>query len=151
MLNHFWPIFMLVLQKRSIHALSERKQDIFHVKSLVMFTFEMEKFWYIKITQIQRVTNFFWRTGSPLSLIFLWKEKWFLDAMEEFVETFYSFEHSGNLHSADDTNDSNEVEDNDYQITALETEDVEEEMDEPEQTDLENDKNLDIPVVTNEK
>ena len=60
MLNHFWPIFMLVLQKRSIHALSERKQkDIFHVKSLVMFTFEMEKFWYIKITQIQRVTNFF--------------------------------------------------------------------------------------------
>ena len=67
MLNHFWPIFMLVLQKRSIHALSERKQkDIFHVKSLVMFTFEMEKFWYIKMTQIQLVTNFFWRTGSSL-------------------------------------------------------------------------------------
>ena len=116
-----------------------------------MFTFEMEKICYIKITQIQRVTNFFWRTGCPLSLIFLWKEKWFLDAMEEFVETFYSFEHSGNLHLADDTNDSNEVEDNDYHIITLETEDVEEEMDEPEQTDLENDKNLDIPVVTDEK
>ena len=71
--------------------------------------------------------------------------------MEEFVETFYSFEHSGNLHSADDTNDSNEVEDNDYQIITLKTEDVVEEMDETEQTDLENDKNLDIPVVTDEK
>ena len=71
--------------------------------------------------------------------------------MEEFVENFYSFEYSGNLHSADDTNDSNEVQGNDYQTITLETEDVEEEMDEPKQTDLENDKNLDIPIVTDEK
>ena len=71
--------------------------------------------------------------------------------MEEFVENFYSFEYSSNLHSADDTNDSNEVQGNDYQTITLETEDVEEEMDETKQTDLENDKNLDIPIVTDEK
>ena len=71
--------------------------------------------------------------------------------MEELVENFYSIECSGNLHSADDTNDSNEVQGNDYQTITLETEDVEEEMDEPKQTDLENDKNLDIPIVTDEK
>ena len=32
--------------------------------------------------------------------------------MEEFVENFYSFECSDNLHSTDDTNDSDNKEDN---------------------------------------
>lgn len=46
---------------------------------------------------------------------------------EEFLENFYSFEFSGNLHSTDDSNDSDDKEDNDYQTITLETEDVEEE------------------------
>ena len=47
--------------------------------------------------------------------------KWAIDAMEELVENFYSFEYSGNLYSTDDTNDSDDEE--------LETEDVEGEID----------------------
>ena len=63
------------------------------------------------------------------------------------MENFYSFEYSGNLHSTDDTNDSDDEEDNDYRNISLETEDVQEERDEPEQIDLEIDKNLDILIV----
>ena len=70
---------------------------------------------------IQSVTNSFWRIGSP------------------------SF--GGNLHSTDDTNNSDDEEDNDYQTITLETENVEEEIDEPELIDLEIDKNLDIHIV----
>ena len=46
------------------------------------------------------------------------------------------------------TNDGDYEEDNDYQTITLEMEDVEEEIDEPQQTDFEIDKNLDIPIVT---
>ena len=46
------------------------------------------------------------------------------------------------------TNDGDYEEDNDYQTITLEMEDVEEEIDEPQQTDFETDKNLDIPIVT---
>ena len=71
--------------------------------------------------------------------------------MEEFMENFYSFEYSGNLHSTDETNDSDDEEDNDYQNITLETEDVQEERDEPEQIDLEIDKNLDILIVIDDE
>ena len=54
--------------------------------------------------------------------------------MEEFVENLYSFEYSSNLHSTDDTNDSDDKEDNDYHTISLETEDMEEELDEPERS-----------------
>ena len=68
--------------------------------------------------------------------------------MEELVENFNSFEYSGNLlHSNDDTNDSDDEEVNEYQAITLETGDEEKEVDEPEQIDLEIDKNLDIPIV----
>ena len=67
----------------------------------------------------------------PLSLIFSCKETWVIDTMEEFAENFYSFECSGNLHSKDDTNHSDDEEDNDYQIITLETEVVGEEIDGP--------------------
>ena len=46
------------------------------------------------------------------------------------------------------TNDGDYEEDNDYQTITLEMEDVEEEIGEPQQTDFEIDKNLDIPIVT---
>ena len=71
--------------------------------------------------------------------------------MEEFVENFYSFKYSGNLHSTDDTNDNDDEEDNDYQTINLETEDAEKKIVEPEQTDLEIDKNLDIPIVIDDE
>ena len=63
----------------------------------------------------------------PRSLTFSCKEKWLIDTTEEFLENFYSFEFSGNLHSTDDGNHSDDKEDNDYQAITLETEDVEEE------------------------
>ena len=63
----------------------------------------------------------------PRSLTFSSKKKWVIDTAEEFLENFYSFEFSGNLHSTDDSNDSDDKEDNDYQAITLETEDVEEE------------------------
>ena len=72
--------------------------------------------------------------------------------MEELVENFNSFEYSGNLlHSNDDTNDSDDEEANEYQAITLETGDEEKEVDEPEQIDLEIDKNLDIPIVTDDE
>ena len=71
--------------------------------------------------------------------------------MEEFVENFYSVKYSGNLYLTDDTNDSDEEEGNDYQTINLETKDVEEEIFEPEQIDLEIDKNLDISIVTDDE
>ena len=71
--------------------------------------------------------------------------------MDEFVDNSYSFEYSGNLHSTDDTNDSDDEEDNDYQTITLWTEDVGEEIDEPEQIDLEIDKNLVTSIVTADK
>ena len=46
------------------------------------------------------------------------------------------------------TNDGDYEEDNDYQTITLEMEDVEEEIGEPQQTDFEIDKNLDILIVT---
>ena len=67
--------------------------------------------------------------------------------MEELVDNFYS----GNLHSIDDTNDSDDEEGNEYQAITLETENVEEEIDEPEQIDLEIDKNLDISIATDDE
>ena len=56
-----------------------------------------------------------------LSLIFSCKEKWVIDTTEELLENFYSFEYIGNLHSTDDTNDSDDEENNDYQTITLET------------------------------
>ena len=67
--------------------------------------------------------------------------------MKQFIEKFYGLEYSGNLHSTDDTNDSNEEIDNDYRTITPEAEDVEGEIDEPEQIDLEIDENLDIPTA----
>ena len=67
--------------------------------------------------------------------------------MKQFIEKFYPLEYSGNLHSTDDTNDSNEEIGNDYRTITPEAEDVEEEIDEPEQIDLEIDQNLDIPTA----
>ena len=52
---------------------------------------------------------------------------------------------------SDDTNDSDDEEDNDYQTITLWTEDVGEEIDEPEQIDLEIDKNLVTSIVTADK
>ena len=49
------------------------------------------------------------------------------------------------------TNDGDDEEDNDYQTITLETEDVEEEIDEPQQKDFEIDKSLDIPIVTDDE
>ena len=87
----------------------------------------------------------------PLWLTFSCKEKWVINAKEELVENFYSFEYIGNRHSTDDTNDSNGKEDNHYQIIALPAEDVEDEIDEPDEIDLEIDKNLDIPTVIDDE
>ena len=71
--------------------------------------------------------------------------------MEEFVENFYSVKYSGNLYLTDDANDNDDEEGNDYQTINLETKDVEEEIFEPEQIDLEIDKNLDISIVTDDE
>ena len=49
------------------------------------------------------------------------------------------------------TNDGDDEEDNGYQTITLETEDVEEEIDEPQQTDFEIDKSLDISIVTDDE
>ena len=49
------------------------------------------------------------------------------------------------------TNDGDDEEDNGYQTITLETEDVEEEIDEPQQTDFETDKSLDISIVTDDE
>ena len=87
----------------------------------------------------------------PLSLTYPCKEKWLIDTVEEFVENVYSFEYSGNLHSKDDANDSDDEEDNDYQIITLETENGEEEKDEPDQNYLEIDKNFDITIVIDDE
>ena len=71
--------------------------------------------------------------------------------MEEFVENFYSVKYSGNLYLTDDANDNDDEEGNDYQTINLETKDVEEEIVEPEQIDLEIDKNLDISIATDDE
>ena len=70
-----------------------------------------------------------------------------IGTIEEFVENFYNFEYSGHLQSTDDTEDNDDEEDNDYQNDALETENMDEEIDEPELLDLESDKSLDIHTV----
>ena len=49
------------------------------------------------------------------------------------------------------TNDGDYEEDNDYLTITLETEDVEKEIDEPQQIAIEIDKNLDIPIVTDDE
>ena len=56
--------------------------------------------------------------------------------MEEFVENFYSFEYSGNLPSTSGTNDSDDEHDNGCHSITLETENVVEEIVEPEPMDL---------------
>ena len=71
--------------------------------------------------------------------------------MEEFAENLYSFEYSGTLHSTDDTNDNDDEEDKNYPPITVETEDVEEGINEPEQINLGIDKNLDIPIVTDDE
>ena len=71
--------------------------------------------------------------------------------MEEFVENLYSVKYSGNLYLTDDANDNDDEEGNDYQTINLETKDVEEEIVEPEQIDLEIDKNLDISIATDDE
>ena len=86
-----------------------------------------------------------------LPLSFSCKERWVINTIEKFVEEFYSFEYSGNLHSVDDTNDSDDKKEIDYQTITLETENVKEEIDDPEQTDSEIDKNLDIPIVIDDE
>ena len=71
--------------------------------------------------------------------------------MKEFVENFYSFEHSENLHSTDDTHASDDEEDNDHLTIILETEDMDEEIEEFEQLDLEIGKNSDIPITIDDE
>lgn len=71
--------------------------------------------------------------------------------MKEFVENFYSFENSENLHSTDDTHESDDEKDNNHLAITLETEDVDEEIEEFEQLDLEIGKNLDIPITIDDE
>ena len=71
--------------------------------------------------------------------------------MKEFVENFYSFENSENLHSTDDTHESDDEKDNNHLAITLETEDVDEEIEEFEQFDLEIGKNLDIPITIDDE
>ena len=71
--------------------------------------------------------------------------------MEEFLENLYNFEYSCIPHSTDDTNNSNHGEDNDGQTITFETENVEEEIDGPEQIDVEIDKNLDLRMVIDDE
>ena len=71
--------------------------------------------------------------------------------MKEFVENFHSFEHSENLHSTDDTHASDDEEDNNHLTIILETEDMDEEIEEFEQLDLEIGKNLDIPITIDDE
>ena len=54
----------------------------------------------------------------PLLLKFSAKDKWVVDTMEEFVLSFYSYEHSGNLSIADNEDD------NDYQVIMIESEET---------------------------
>ena len=81
-----------------------------------------KSFWCIKITKIQSVTNSSGGFEVPLSLTFSCKEKWVINTLEEFVENFFSFDDSGNLHSINYTNDSDGDEDNDCQTITLATE-----------------------------
>ena len=71
--------------------------------------------------------------------------------MKEFVENFYSFEYSESLHSTDDTHESDDEKDNNHLAITLETEDVDEEIEEFEQLDLEIGKNLDIPITIDDE
>ena len=71
--------------------------------------------------------------------------------MKEFVENFHSFEHSENLHSTDDTHASDDEEDNNHLTIILETEDMDEEIEEFEQFDLEIGKNLDMPITIDDE
>ena len=71
--------------------------------------------------------------------------------MKEFVENFYSFEYNESLHSTDDTHESDDEEGNNHLTITLETEDVDEEMEEFEQLDLEIGKNLDIPITIDDE
>ena len=108
--------------------------------------------YFFKINQKQSVTNSFSRIGIFLSLTFSCKEKWGIDTKGEFAENVYSFEYSSNLHSTNSTfQPSDDEEDNDYQTITLETEVVEEEIDERLQTGLEIGKNLDMPIVTDDE
>ena len=63
--------------------------------------------------------------SGGLKFLLSCKEKWVIDTMKEVVENFYNFEYSGNPHLTDDTNDdtydSDDEEDNDYQSITLET------------------------------
>ena len=86
-----------------------------------------------------------------LSLTFSCKEKWVIDTKREFTENVYSFEYSSNLHSTNSTFQLSDDEDNDYQTITLETEVVEEEIDERLQIGLEIGKNLDMPIVTDDE
>ena len=64
----------------------------------------------------------------PLSMTFSCKKKWVMDVMEKFVTNVYSFEYSRNIHSINDTNDSDDEQDTEYQAIILETQNVEEEI-----------------------
>ena len=65
----------------------------------------------------------------PLSLRFSYKEKWVVDTMEEFIQSFYTFEYSGN--QSFDTSDSEDEEEDDYQTIVLEPENEEDEGKKP--------------------
>ena len=83
--------------------------------------------------------------------MFACKEKRLIDTIKESVENFYSFEQTGNLHLADDTNDSDDQKSNDYLIITLEEKYVKEKIDESEQIGLEMNKNLDVPIVIDDE
>ena len=71
--------------------------------------------------------------------------------MEKFIENSHSFEYSGNLHSADDTNNSDGEEDNGCQTINLEAKDVDQEIDEPTNWVKNWYKKLDVLIVTDDE
>ena len=78
-------------------------------------------------------------------------ERGVIDTMESICRKLLQYWIRGNLHSDNDTDDSDHEEDSAQQIITLKTEDVEEEIDHSKKIDLEIDKNLDVFIWTDKK
>ena len=83
----------------------------------------------------------------PLSLKFKCDTKWILDAMEEFVDNFYSYDFAGNLVSEKDESES-EI---DFDIVNLEQKDSRDEFDNDDEDDDSNEESeMDLPTIVSD-
>ena len=91
-------LFAKIVDSLKVYFRKKFNLDVWNIYNIAVLNNSNSdsKHWNSNVAEIQDVTIHFGGLEVSLSLTFSCKEKWVVDTMEEFIQSFYAFEYSGN-------------------------------------------------------